>query len=122
MGTSRRREDMLRSMKISAATSARTAHCVETCRAWNERLRAGADPDPAPLLGTALAAGFRFLQVTCLDCQTIGEVDLATVDRHPEASLSSLVPSMKCKGCPNSIRMPRLTGLSIAPLRSYVAR
>jgi hypothetical protein len=113
---------MKRSMSITAAENARCARCVESCRAWNERVRAGGDPDPPPLIGTALTAGFRWLQISCPDCRTVGEVDLASLDRHPEASISSLVPSLSCKGCPNSKFMPRLVALSVVPTRERAAR
>jgi hypothetical protein len=113
---------MRRQMAVSVAATAREARCVETCRTWNERIRAGGDLNPSPLLGTALTAGFRWLQISCPDCCTVGEVDLATVVRHPEAPISSLVPSLSCSRCPYSKMTPRLVGLSIAPLREHAAR
>jgi hypothetical protein len=99
------------------ATERRQERCIASCEAWNERLRRGGDPDPSPLLGTALTAGFRWLQIACPDCRSVGEVNLAALDRHPEASLSSLLPALSCRRCPNSRRMPRLVGLSVAPWR-----
>jgi hypothetical protein len=113
---------MRHQMAVNVAARAREARCVETCRAWNERVRAGGDPDPSPLLGTALTAGFRWLQISCPDCCTVGEVDLAALSRHPEAPVSSLIPSLSCSRCPNSKTTPRLVGLSIAPLRELAAR
>jgi hypothetical protein len=30
----------------------------------------------------------------------VGSVDLRTLDRHPGASISSLIPSLSCRRCP----------------------
>jgi len=114
--------ELKRRLAADAAARARAARCFETCQAWNTRLSSGGDPDPSPSLGTALTGGFRWLQVVCPDCRTLGEVDLALLDRHPEASISSLVPSLSCRRCPQSKRMPRLRALSVAPLRERAAR
>jgi hypothetical protein len=104
-------------MAEARAAEARKARCVKTCEAWNERLRRGGDLDPTPLIGTALTAGFHWLQIACPGCRTVGEVNLALIDRHPEASLSSLVPSLSCRRCPNIKRMPRLVALACEPIR-----
>jgi hypothetical protein len=109
-------------LTVNAGDSARQARCVETCLRWNERLRAGGDPDPSPRLATALTAGFRWLQVLCPNCRTVGEVDLATLDRHPETSIYGLVPSLSCRGCQNARSMPRLLGLSVVAMREAGVR
>jgi hypothetical protein len=51
---------MRRQMAVTVAARAPQARCVETCRAFNERVRAGGDPDRSPLLRTAVTAGLRF--------------------------------------------------------------
>jgi hypothetical protein len=111
-----------RDIAVNAGESARQARCVETCLEWNERLRAGGEPDPSPALATALTAGFRWLQVLCPNCRTVGEVDLAGLDRHPETSIYSLVPSLSCRRCPNARLMPRLVGLSVVAMREVGVR
>jgi hypothetical protein len=121
-GSNSRRTELEHRMAANRAGDARKARCVETCGVWNDRILAGGDPDPSPLLGTALTAGYRWLQIACQDCRTVGEVDLATLDRHPETSISSLVPSLRCRSCPNSKRMPRLVALSIVPPREWAVR
>ena len=121
-GSNWKQNELNRRVAGDVASRAREARCVETCRAWNHRLARGGDPDPSPSLGTALTAGFRWLQVVCQDCRTVGEIDLTLLDRHPEASISSLVPSLSCRRCPNSSRMPRLKALSVAPLREQATR
>jgi hypothetical protein len=111
-----------REITVDTGDSARQARCVETCLSWNERLRAGGDPDLSPLLATALTAGFRWLQVLCPNCRSVGEVDLAVLDRHPETSIYSLVPSLSCRGCQNARSMPRLVGLSVVAMRGIGVR
>jgi hypothetical protein len=106
-----------RDIAVKPGESARQARCVETCLEWNERLRAGEDPDSSPLLATALTAGFRWLQVQCPNCRSVGEVDLAGLDRHPKTSIYGLVPSLSCRGCQNARSMPRLLGLSVVAMR-----
>jgi hypothetical protein len=121
-GRSPNRASADRHFSENRARERRQERCIASCEAWNERLRRGGDPDPSPRLGTALTAGFRWLQIICPDCRTVGEVNLAALDRHPEASLLSLVPSLSCRRCPNSHRMPRLIGLSVAPFRELGER
>jgi hypothetical protein len=111
-----------RQMALDAADRARQARCVETCRAWNDRVRGGGDPDPSPAIATALTAGFRWLQVVCPNCKTVGEVDLAALDRHPETPVYGLMPSLACKRCPGSLRMPTPIALSVATLRERAVR
>jgi hypothetical protein len=62
------------------------------------------------------------LQVVCPNCKTVGEVDLATLDRHPETPVYGLMPSLACKRCPGSLRMPTPVALSVATLRERAVR
>jgi hypothetical protein len=68
-------------------------------------------------LGAAIAAGFWFLWVRCPACRTINAVDLHTLDRHPDAAVSSLTPGLSCCSCrPNApfAELVRLSRTSIA--------
>jgi len=121
-GNNWRRDAMKRQMAEESASAARRARCVDTCIAWNERLARRGDPDPSPLLGTALLAGFRYFQVVCPNCRTIGEVDLATLDRHPETPLYGLMPLLACKRCPGAALMPKPVALSVATMRERAVR
>jgi hypothetical protein len=89
-GSSSRRSEIEHRMAANAVGDARKARCVETCGAWNECIRAGGDPDPSPLIGTALTASDRWLRIACQDCRMVGEVDLATLmtPRRRSAALS----------------------------------
>jgi hypothetical protein len=70
----------------------------------------------------ALTADYRWLQIACPDCKTTGEIDIGLLDRHPQGSMSSLVPSLSCRRCPNSKRMPRLVALACEPIRDVGVR
>jgi hypothetical protein len=56
----------------------------------------------------ALLTGRRLLLVpwlsfSCPACGQFGSVDLRTLDRHPGAAISSLIPSGSCRRCsPNA--------------------
>jgi hypothetical protein len=88
-------------------------HCVETCRACNERIRAGSGPDWSHFLGTAVTAGFRWLQISC-HARGGGSRQSFALLRAP---IRSLVASPSCSRCPNVKMTPRLVELSIALLR-----
>jgi hypothetical protein len=65
-----------------------------------------------PTIGAAIAAGVAWLSFSCPACQQVGVVDLRTLDRHPGASISSLIPSLSCRRCsPNApfAKLKRLT-------------
>jgi hypothetical protein len=52
----------------------------------------------------ALLTGRRLLLVpwltfSCPACGQVGSVDLRTLDRHPGAAISSLIPSVSCRRC-----------------------
>jgi len=41
--------------------------------------------------------------------------DLRTVDRHPLASVGTLVLGLRCSWCPGTALMPKLLGLYVLP-------
>jgi hypothetical protein len=47
-----------------------------------------------PTIGAAIAAGLPWLSFSCQACDQFGSIDLRTLDRHPGASISSLIPSV----------------------------
>jgi hypothetical protein len=63
----------------------------------------------------ALLAGTPWLDVFCLGCGTSRAIDLRTIDRHPLASLGTLVLGLRCSWCPVSAPLPRLVGLFALP-------
>ena len=42
-------------------------------------------------------------------------IDIRTIDRHPLASVGSLVLGLRCSWCPGSAPIPRITGLHALP-------
>lgn len=72
----------------------------------------------------AIAARHWFLWVRCPACRTTSGVDLRTLDRHPDAAVTSLIPALSCRSCrPNApfAELVRLSPTSIAD-ELYLAR
>jgi hypothetical protein len=106
MGFNRRKmEDQRRRLaeKESAARRATDAQVLEDAErlitAWNERQAKRMPPLFSPTIGAAIAAQHWFLWVRCSACRTINSIDLRTLDRHRDAAISSLIPSLSCRSC-----------------------
>jgi hypothetical protein len=69
----------------------------------------------SPTIRAALVAGTPWLDVFCPGCGTSRAIDLRTVDRHPLASVGTLVLGLRCSWCPGSAPMPKLLGLYALP-------
>jgi len=70
---------------------------------WNARLAGGRALWFYPTIGAAIGAGYPWLSFFCPACGQVGSVDLRTLDRHPGAAISSLIPSVSCRRCsPNA--------------------
>jgi hypothetical protein len=82
---------------------------------WNRRLATGRDMLWSPTIRAALIAGTPWLDVFCPGCGTSGAIDLRTLDRHPLASVGTLVLGLRCSWCPGSAPMPKLLGLCALP-------
>jgi len=63
----------------------------------------------------ALTAGYGWLSLYCPGCSQVRDVDLAAIDRHPQACLTSLILSLPCDRCRGHGPLPRLMGLSKFP-------
>ena len=64
------------------------------------RMRAyGGPAQPSRLLGEALNAGFRFLEVKCAGCNTCNTVDLTTLRRPKGTSIWELEHRLRCRPC-----------------------
>lgn len=73
---------------------------VAACEAWNWRMRCyGGPAQPSPLLGDALNAGFRYLEVKCDGCSTHSTVDLTIIRRPKETPVWQLERRMACRPC-----------------------
>jgi hypothetical protein len=62
---------------------------------WNRRLATGRDMLWSPTIRAALVAGTPWLDVFCPGCGTSRAIDLRTVDRHPLASVDTLVLGLR---------------------------
>jgi hypothetical protein len=82
---------------------------------WNRRPATGHDMLWSPTIRAALVAGTPWLDVFCPGCGTSRAIDLRTVDRHPLASVGTLVLGLRCFCCPGSAPMPKLLGLYALP-------
>ena len=103
MGFNRRKLEADRQAKTDAETAARRAADAQVLAdaegliaAWNERQARRMPLLFAPTIGAALTARHHFLWVYCPACRTI---DLRTLDRHRNAAVTSLIPSLSCRSC-----------------------
>jgi hypothetical protein len=70
---------------------------------WNARQEAHMPMLFFPTIGAAVAARYWFLWVRCPACRTTQSVDLRIIDRHPDATVTSLIPALSCRSCrPNA--------------------
>jgi hypothetical protein len=70
------------------------------CVAWNQRMLGFKGPaKPSPALGDALNAGYLYLEVRCLGCDTHQTVALDIVRRPKTTPVHELERYMRCKDC-----------------------
>ena len=106
MGFNKRRMEGERAAAAAKEAAARRAlgrqvledaeHLVAT---WNARQEAHMPMLFSPTIGAAVAARYWFLWVRCPACRTTQSVDLRTIDRHPDATVTSLIPALSCRSC-----------------------
>ena len=82
---------------------------------WNIALAAGGGLLWSPTIRCAVMAGMPWLDVWCPGCRTSRAIDVRTIDRHPLASVGSLVLGLRCSWCPGSAPMPKIVGLHALP-------
>ncbi|MBR0778748.1 hypothetical protein JQ625_28310 [Bradyrhizobium diazoefficiens] len=70
------------------------------CDAWNARMLGFRGPaQPSPTLGDALNAGYLYLEVRCLGCDTSQTVALDIVRRPKCTPIHELERYMRCRDC-----------------------
>jgi hypothetical protein len=106
MGPNHRAQDRERAAAEAAARAKRAeaerkaiADAKKVVEIWNARQSGGCELWFYPTIGAAIAAGVPWLTFSCPACGQAGSVDLRTLDRHPRASTSSLIPSLSCRRC-----------------------
>jgi hypothetical protein len=89
--------------KRAEAERTAIADAQKTVAIWNARQAGGHALWFYPTIGAAIAAGVPWLSFSYPACDQVGAVDLRALDRHPGASISSLIPSISCRRCsPNA--------------------
>jgi hypothetical protein len=70
------------------------------CEAWNQRMLGYKGPaQPSPALGDVLNAGYLYLEVKCLGCNTHQTIALDIVRRAKTTPIHELERYMRCKDC-----------------------
>ena len=102
MGT-KSRETIYGSSVRAAAEQARAARKEAdrlACQAWNKRMLGLQGPaQPSPTIGDALNAGYVYLEVRCLGCNTHQTVALDIIWRSKTTPIRELGRYMRCKDC-----------------------
>src|SRR5467141_3155862 len=89
----------VRAAAEQAAQARKTADRL-ACEAWNKRMLGYMGPaQPSPALGDALNAGYCYLEVRCLGCDTHQTVALNIVRRPKTTPIHELERYMRCKDC-----------------------
>jgi hypothetical protein len=115
MGNRTRIPDMHATWRARAEAKAAQAEAQRVVERWNAALAAGKGALWSPTIRAAIAAGTPWVDVFCPGCRTSRAIDIRTIDRHPLASVGSLVLGLRCSWCPGSAPMPRITGLHALP-------
>jgi hypothetical protein len=111
MGVRTRHLDMLAAGRTRAEEKAARDKARRVIDRWNAALAAGEGTIWSQTIRAALMAGMPCLDIHCPGCQTSWAIDIRTIDRHPLASVGSLVLGLRCSWCPGSAPMPRIIGL-----------
>jgi hypothetical protein len=102
MGTKSRERIYGSSIRASAerAKEARQKADALACEAWNQRMLGFQGPaQPSPAIGGALNAGYLYLEVRCLGCDTNQTVALNIIRRPKPTPVHELERYMRCKDC-----------------------
>ncbi|WP_316216289.1 hypothetical protein [Bradyrhizobium sp. SZCCHNR3003] len=102
MGTKSRDRLYGSDVRMAAERAARARKEADrlACDAWTKRMLAFQGPaQPSPTLGDALNAGYQYLEVRCLGCDTNQTVALDIVRRPKTTPIHELERYMRCKDC-----------------------
>jgi hypothetical protein len=124
MGFNRRRMESERAAAAAKDADARRAlgpqilaDAVRLVVAWNARQERHMPMLFSPTIGAAITARYWYLWVRCPACRTTSGIDLRTLDHHPDAAVTSLIPALSCRSCrPNApfAELMRLSQTSVA--------
>jgi hypothetical protein len=102
MGTKSRETIYGASIRAAAerAVEARKEADRLACEAWNKRMLGFQGPaQPSLALGDALNAGYPYLEVKCLGCNTHSTVALDVIRRPKATPIHELERYLRCKDC-----------------------
>jgi hypothetical protein len=102
MGTKSRETIYGASVRAAAERAAEARKDADrfAVEAWNKRMLAFKGPaQPSPTLGEALNAGYVYLEVRCLGCDTSQTVALHIVRRPKATPVQELERYLRCKDC-----------------------
>jgi hypothetical protein len=99
MGVRTRGLDIAINAKRQIADAAARAEAKGVVERWNEQVACSRDMLWSPTIRAALIAGTSWLDVFCPGCGTSRAIDLRKVDRHPLASVATLVLGLRCSWC-----------------------
>ena len=120
MDPNRRAQERQRAAAEAAAKAAGSerkavAEVQKIVAIWNARQAGGRALWFYPTIGAAVAAGLPWLSFSCPACGQWGTADLRSLDRHPGAAVSSLIPSASCRRCSPNAPFARLETLTAEP-------
>lgn len=116
MGVRTRGLDIAAYLRRDAASAAAREEAARVVEHWNAAIAAGWDMWWSPTIRAAIVAGMPWAAIHCPGCRTNRSIDLRTIDRHPLASVGSLVIGLRCTWCRGGAPMPKIMGLyAVAP-------
>jgi hypothetical protein len=87
-------------VELAKGSEARKVADQLACEVWNQRMLGYKGPaQPSPALGDALNAGYLYLEVRCLGCDTHQTGALNIVRRPKTTTIHELERYMRCKDC-----------------------
>ena len=125
MGTKSRETIYGASVRAAAERAAEARKKADrlAVEAWNARMLGFRGPaQPSPTLGDALNAGFGYLEVKCLGCNTHQTVALDIVRRPKTTPIHELERYMRCRQCSEVRRYPYKRSHLVALRRAKISR
>jgi hypothetical protein len=108
-------ERLALAMRAHAAEQAARDEAVRVVERWQAEIKPGGFFWWSPTLQCAVFAGMPWLDVYCPGCRISRAIDIRKIDRHPLASVGSLVLGLRCSWCQGAAPMPVIVGLHAHP-------
>src|SRR5262249_27000373 len=94
-----------------SARAPEIAEAKEIIDRWNRYAARASRPKFYPTIGAAILAGMPILEFVCPACRVCGQLDLRTIDRHPQATIGVLISQLSCRRCSPNPPFARLLTL-----------